>query len=244
MKILILNGSPKGESSSTLKLSRALVDGMKSEGDELDEIDLSKYDVNGCRGCFACWATAGICVIRDDFFKLFRERYLTANIVIWSFPLYFYEMPSKLKAFMDRLFVNDWPDMTFEDDGTPSHPTRWPNEHLGHIVVSTCGFYTAEGLYDAVLPHFRLVFRDLFKEAITCGEGGCFMGERSRKFAEMYLEKVKKAGEEYREAGEFSKETREALMLPIIPSDKYVENSKGAVPAWKYKYDTKSDGHS
>ena len=56
MKILILNGSPKGERSATLKLARAFADGVRREGDVLDLIDISKSDVHGCRGCFGCWA--------------------------------------------------------------------------------------------------------------------------------------------------------------------------------------------
>ena len=111
MKILILNGSPKGERSATLKLARAFAEGVRREGEELDLIDLSKQNVSGCRGCFGCWANGGTCVIRDDFPALFKEHYLPADLVLWSFPLYYFEMPSQLKAFLDRTFVNNWPDM-------------------------------------------------------------------------------------------------------------------------------------
>mgnify|MGYP003586696694 CR=1 FL=1 len=234
MRILIINGSPRGKNSSSLRLTMALAEGLRREGDEVETVDISKLDIQGCRGCFGCWASGGTCVIKDDFFAIFKERYLPSELVIWSFPLYFYGIPSKLKAFIDRKFINDWPDMTLEKDGSPTHPSRWDDSHISHIVVSTCGFFTAEGLYDAVLANFRLMHREKFKEAITCGEGGCFINGKSSEFTARYLELVKKAGGEYRQKGSFSEETRAALMQPVEPHEQYLKASQGANPLWKY----------
>ena len=232
MKILILNGSPKGERSATLKLARAFADGVRRDGDVLDLIDISKSDVHGCRGCFGCWANGGACVIRDDFPTLFRERYLTSDLVLWCFPLYFYEMPSQLKAFMDRTFVNNWPDMPLDENGRPTHPQRCDVSQMSHIIISTCGFYTAAGLYDAVLAHFRILYGSRFKEAVTCAQGGAFSSDSVKELVDAYLEKVGQAGCEYRETGEFSAKTKAALMEPLLPGDIYMSVRH---EGWKYK---------
>ena len=232
MRILIINGSPRGEKSSTLKVANALVEGIRREGDAVDLVDISKHNIEGCRGCFACWVNGGKCAIQDDFFKLFKERHLPSDLIIWSFPLYYFGIPSQLKAYIDRQFINLWPDMTIDEDGCPSHPLRWDESHISHIAVSTCGFFTAEGLYDAVLANFRLIFRHNLKEAITCGEGGCFMGGKAAECVSHYLDVVKRAGREYRDMGSFSKETRTDLMKPIVPTDAY-NDSTAAAGMWK-----------
>lgn len=51
MKILIINGSPKGDSSNTLKLTKAFVEGMGDH--EIKEITVSKLNISACKGCFS-----------------------------------------------------------------------------------------------------------------------------------------------------------------------------------------------
>ena len=70
MKVLLLNGSERGERSSSLKVARAFVNGIKKYcGDdfELVEVDLGKKKISHCLGCLCCWKTTkGECVIHDD----------------------------------------------------------------------------------------------------------------------------------------------------------------------------------
>lgn len=49
IKILLLNGSPKGEASNTLMLSKAFLDGM---GRKYERIGLIKKSIAPCMGCF------------------------------------------------------------------------------------------------------------------------------------------------------------------------------------------------
>lgn len=63
MKILLINGSPKGERSNTLKLSNAFIDGIRENYDEstysspliVERIDVKTLNIMPCLGCFACW---------------------------------------------------------------------------------------------------------------------------------------------------------------------------------------------
>ena len=101
MKVLILNGSPKLERSNTLNITNAFVSGFP-EGTEIKRIDIYAKDIKPCRGCFACWASPdGTCAIKDDMAEIL-SAVKEADVIIESFPLYFYGMPSQLKAVTDR----------------------------------------------------------------------------------------------------------------------------------------------
>lgn len=51
MNILILNGSPKGEHSNTLKLTNAFIDGYTQRGAaNIDRIDINKLQIHPCNG--------------------------------------------------------------------------------------------------------------------------------------------------------------------------------------------------
>ncbi len=110
MNILVLNGSPKGERSNTFKITSAFLEGLNSHhGNHTDIIHISKYDISHCLGCYACWTKSpGQCVIQDDMPSL-MQKYLDADLIIWSFPLYYFGMPSKIKAFLDRLLPTNQP---------------------------------------------------------------------------------------------------------------------------------------
>ena len=102
--ILLINGSPKGKRSNTYKLATAFIDGIKEEKKELEveEIFVNNLEINSCLGCFSCWnKTPGECVIKDDMTEVIKNL-LWADITIWSFPLYYFTVPGKLKTLIDR----------------------------------------------------------------------------------------------------------------------------------------------
>lgn len=101
MKVLVLNGSPKGEKSNTLNITKAFLDGFSADT-EVEYITVKKETIKPCMGCFSCWSrTPGECVIKDDMQKIY-EKINSADIIIESFPLYFFGMPSQMKALTDR----------------------------------------------------------------------------------------------------------------------------------------------
>ena len=74
MKILVINGSPRGARSNTLRLTRAFTRGLcaAAPGSEVEELDLRCMNLHECSGCFTCWTkTPGRCVIRDDTVKVY-----------------------------------------------------------------------------------------------------------------------------------------------------------------------------
>ena len=104
MRILVINGSPKGEKSNTWFLTSAFLNGLRQGSGELDTeiLTLRNLQIKPCLGCFSCWnKTPGKCCIRDDMDSVLK-KYLWADLIIWSFPLYYFSVPGSLKTLIDR----------------------------------------------------------------------------------------------------------------------------------------------
>ncbi len=125
MNILVLNGSPQGSKSNTMKVTNAFLEGLQQEGHyDISIIEVRSKKIEPCSGCFSCWKdTPGTCVFNDDMSEIL-DFIIGADLVIWSFPLYFYSMPSKLKALMDRTLPLNLPFMDTNPDGGIIHPAH------------------------------------------------------------------------------------------------------------------------
>lgn len=227
MKVLIINGSPKGKRSNTYKLTKAFVEGMKqAEGNteplEVEEISTSQMEIAPCLGCFSCWnKTPGKCCISDDMQEVI-EKLLWAEVTIWSFPLYYYNVPGGLKTLIDRQLPMVLPFMEEREDGVGngSHPSRYDMSGKRNVLISTCGFYTSEGNYDSVLGMFDHMCGKGQYTTIFCGQGELFRIPELSGRTNEYLGYVTCAGKEYVE-GEISKETRAELERLLYPKDTF-----------------------
>ena len=74
------------------------------------------------------------------------EGELWADLMIWSFPLYYFSVPGLLKNFIDRQLPMNLPFMEEQEGQTGSggHPSRYDMSGKRHLLISTCGFYTAK----------------------------------------------------------------------------------------------------
>lgn len=228
MKILLINGSPKGRKSNSLKLAKSFVAGYAEEiskdGNTVDteELHLSKKDIAPCKGCFACWkATPGMCCIHDDMAEIIKQL-LEADLVIWSFPLYFFNVPGTLKNMIDRQLPILLPFMSERTDGygSGSHDRRYKNKDRKHVLISTCGFWSAEGNYDGVTATFDHMLGKGNFESIFCGQGELFNVEELSSRTDEYLATVMMAGSEYAKGG-ISDSTKSELCRPLFPKEEY-----------------------
>lgn len=215
MRVLVLNGSPKGDKSNTYRLTSAFLDGLRqTQPVKAETIEVGKLHLLPCRGCFACWSkTPGKCVLQDDMAGVIG-KILAADVLIWSFPLYYFSIPGQLKLLIDRQLPMSLPFMTDMDSG--GHPSRYDRSGQRQVVISTCGFYTAEGNYDAVDAQIsRLCGKDGYT-SVYCGQGELFRVPALRQRTDAYLELVKQAGAEFAR-GAILPETARALRQPLFP---------------------------
>ena len=176
MKVLIINGSPKMERSNSLKLTTAFVEGLCSACDaEVETITVAKLNINTCLGCLNCWKrTPGECFCyKNDDMAAANEKIIAADVVIWSFPLYYYSLPGLLKVFVDRQVPTMRPIMQERIDGKGNgkHASRYDLSHQRHILISTCGFCYYKGNYDAVKAQFDLILGVDNYTTLFCGQG-------------------------------------------------------------------------
>ena len=99
-KVLIISASPRKNSNSEA-LALAFAEGATAAGHEVDFVSLRGKTVNFCRGCFVCQEKQR-CVIRDDADEICQKA-LTADVLVFATPIYYYEMSGQLKTLLDRL---------------------------------------------------------------------------------------------------------------------------------------------
>ena len=226
--ILLINGSPKGKRSNSLRLATSFVAGLRAQLESqgcapiVDELHLAELNIAPCRGCFACWkSTPGTCCIKDDM-QMVMQKEIGADYIIWSFPLYYFNVPGILKNMIDRQLPVNLPFMSANKDdyGSGSHDTRYDMTGTKHVLVSTCGFYSAEGNYDSVRMMFKhFLGKDSYAE-IFCGQGELFRIKELSERTESYLALVSKAGQEFARGG-IAEETKLSLKELLYPKESF-----------------------
>lgn len=224
MKILAINGSPKGKRSNTWRLTSAFLEGItvkeESSGSsptEIETFNIDSLNIKPCLGCFSCWSkTPGECCIRDDMQGVIN-KILWADVVVWSFPLYYFGLPGQLKTLIDRQLPMSLPFMSTETE-SGGHPSRYDMSGKRTVVISTCGFYTAQGNYDCVTNLYDRLCGKGGYTAIFCGQGELFRVKELSERTDEYLSWVKKAGQEFASGG-ITGETRGKLDRNLFPRD-------------------------
>ena len=198
MKILVLNGSPK-KKSDTFRLTEAFLKGLNRDGQhEVSIINVIEKKISPCMGCFGCWQRGnGHCVIEDDQNGIL-DLYRSADLIIFSFPLYCYAMPSHLKAVVDRTIPLVKMDMVQEDDGTVHHEALADFSKMHTLVICVCVPET---------PMLNI--------------------PEAAPVADPLLARFEKAGEEYGATMTLSAETVAALETPMIPKEVYIQMVNG-----------------
>lgn len=223
MKVLVLNGSKRGERSSSLKVTRAFVKGIKNVlGDNLDvtEIDLGKKKIEHCLGCLCCWKVKkGECVIHDDMDEI-RQLVLDSDIIIQSFPLYYFGLPSLMKAFVDRMipFISEYRDSNGDEDtGRFLHDVRYASlKQKKLVLISSCGYEETTDCYDCIKMQYDKICGVNGYTLITAPQGGVIAEKTLENKVNRYLTKFEDAGAEFINTGKISEETMTNLQIPVL----------------------------
>ncbi len=226
MKILVLDGSPK-KKSDTYRLTEAFLKGMnKNQNHDVNIIKVIDKNIAPCRGCFGCWKRSdGHCVIQDDQNGIL-DLYRSSDVIIWSFPLYCYAMPSHLKAVLDRTIPLVKMAMRQEADGSVRHEALADFSKMHTLVVCGCGFPNWEGNFDGLRAMCKVCFGG--PDMVCVPETPLLNVPEAAPVAEPLLARFEKAGEEYAVLLKLSAETVAALETPMIPKEEYIRQVNGA----------------
>ncbi len=154
MKIVILQGSPNRKGSTNI-LVEEFTKGAEESGHQVKRFDLSTMKINPCIGCVAC-GYEGPCVQKDDTQKI-REALLSADMVVFATPLYYYGMSAQLKTTIDRFCA---------------YNSSLTGRHLKSALL-TVAWNADDWTFEALAAHYHTLVRylDLQDQGMILGYG-------------------------------------------------------------------------
>jgi len=101
MKIIGINGSPKGEKSQTRRLVMAVLEAARQTGADITFVDICGLEIKYCTACGTCYAK-GEC-IHDDDFPALLEKMVDADGIVLGSPNYINSVTAQFKTMLDRM---------------------------------------------------------------------------------------------------------------------------------------------
>ncbi len=231
MRIIVFNGSPKGEKSRTNKIVKEVLKGSKENGADIENIFLSEKDVKECDGCLRCWySTKGKCIFEDDVENLIMKMGI-ADIIIFATPLHCDNISSLLLKFLERTIWLMNPKMEKDKNGECIHNCRFNNykKRPKMVIISNSGYPEYEQ-FQVVSLLFKRVARNFCGEIV--GEiylpGGQLLLTKEKRFKEKlnrYKKILRRVGEELARDMIISKDTSIALKTPLFNIDEHIKES-------------------
>ena len=111
MKVLILNGSPRVGSNTSIA-TREMTQVFEAEGIEVEEVRVGSLEVRGCIACGTC-AQKGACVF-DDIVNEIAPKFEKADGLVLATPVYYASANGTLVSVLDRLFYSTGFDKTMK----------------------------------------------------------------------------------------------------------------------------------
>lgn len=219
MKVLAINGSPRGEKGNTEVLLQEFLNGCIDTGAETETIYLKDKKIKHCIGCFTCWTkTPGKCIHKDDMEELLL-KISEADVMVYATPLYYFTVTGLMKDFIDRKLPLGKREI-IKSDGKYTHPTRYEKEKAAKtVLISNCGFpgkYNFEGL----VKTFEVMCNGNLAGTILCEQGGILGNikykDELQKLYKPFFSALKSAGKEVITLGHITKETQFILGKDVI----------------------------
>lgn len=103
MKVIGINGSARKDGNTAIIIGKVF-DELNKEGIETELIQFADYEIQPCRGCFACKGRGNYMFNNDSFAEIF-SRMIEADGIIFGSPVYSADVSAKMKAFLERAGV-------------------------------------------------------------------------------------------------------------------------------------------
>lgn len=225
MKILAVNGSPRGAQGNTEVILQAFLAGAREAGAQTEVIYLKNKHIKHCLGCFTCWSkTPGVCVHKDDM-PAILEKMKEQDVMVYAMPLYVYTVPGLFKDYMDRLIPFAQP--LIEKRGEHYiHPPRWGKGLRKSVLISNAGFSETHH-FDGLKKTFELLNDgpdNHLLGTICCAAGPLLTIPEFKDEVQKYLDVVRSAGSEVVRAGGISPDLQVRLNRSLAPdSEAYAD---------------------
>lgn len=154
LNILALNASPRSpkRSHSQILLERARDAALRAGAVELEDFSFGGKKIGPCRMCIQHCSKNEECVLKDDF-QEFRSKWLNADGIIWSVPIYHMGPPSIVRAAIDRM--NELRFQTSFNHGQTQYPRL---NAAGGVIVQGGSLYGGQEItMQFFMQHFMLL---------------------------------------------------------------------------------------
>ncbi|AKA68711.1 flavodoxin family protein [Clostridium scatologenes] len=230
MKILAVNGSPKGEKGNTEVILKQFLKGCEEAGAKAEIVYLKDKNIKHCSGCFTCWTkTPGKCIHKDDMEELL-QKILEADIIVYATPLYYFTVTGTMKDFMDRMLPLNSREIIKKGDNY-IHPKRFGKTPAKSVLISNCGFpgqYNFSGLVET----FKVMTKGNLVGTILCAQGGILQAvnvdDIVKKLYAPFLSALISAGKEIVNYGYIKDETQDILDKDVIDPEIYIKNANSS----------------
>ena len=145
MKIVSLLGSPRQVGNSAT-IANHFTKTAESLGAQIRTFELNRLSYRGCQACYACKTGLDRCVLTDDLSEVLAAVQ-EADVVVLASPVYYGDITSQLKGFIDRTFSYLVPDYR-----TNPLPSRLTPKKL--VFVLTQG-RPDEGMFADIFPRYQ-----------------------------------------------------------------------------------------
>ena len=142
MRIIILQRSPNKNSSTNI-LVEEFSRGAKESGHSIRRFDLTDMNISPCTGCVAC-GYEGPCIQYDDNNEI-RAAVLSADMIVFATPLYYYGMSAQLKTAVDRFCA---------------YNSSITGKHMKSALLAVA-WNSDDWTFDALASHYRTLVRYL-----------------------------------------------------------------------------------
>ena len=150
MKIVCLLGSPRSKGNSTF-LAKRFCENAEDRGSEVQRFTLNRLKYRGCQACMTCKTKLDRCVLKDDLSEVL-DAVRETDILVMATPVYYGEVSSQLKGFIDRTFSFLVPDYT-----TNPNPSRL-QQGKKLVFIQTQG-HPDEAQFNDVYPRYEFFFK-------------------------------------------------------------------------------------
>ncbi|WDP89172.1 MAG: flavodoxin family protein [Desulfobacter sp.] len=150
MKITCLKGSPRKNGNSST-LADHLLQKLATPENSIATYYLNTLNYRGCQGCRKCLTLSDKCILKDDMATVL-ETVRQTDVLVISSPVYYGDVTSQAKAFIDRTYSYYRPDFITN----PLITRLTPGKKL--IMVLTQA-HPDEALFSDIFPKYDAFFR-------------------------------------------------------------------------------------
>ncbi len=152
MKILVLNGSPRGN-GNTKAYAEAFKTGAEKKGHEVKIVDVGRMKINACLACEYCHEKEkGVCVQKDAMQDVYPDL-AEAEMIVFASPVHYFGLSGQMQSALSRFYAPFKPAKADKyglilSSGSPDVYAGIESQYktmVGFFGAQDCGIYKYHG---------------------------------------------------------------------------------------------------